>query len=252
MEEDIGNISQVALVTGGSRGIGRAIGLRLAREGMKVAVNYRHDAAAAEEVVGLIRDRHGEAFAVQGSVQSEPDAERIVDAAAERFGRLTVLVNNAGIIRDKYLFMMKESDWRDVIDVNFLGPLFVSRAALRHMLEGNYGRIVNINSVSGVIGAPGQANYAASKAAIIGFTRSLSLEVARNGITVNALAAGYVDTAMTQGFKAEARARYMERIPVRRFADSEEIAAAAAFLCSPEAGYITGQVMTVDGGVSLS
>ena len=246
------SLHRVALVTGGSRGIGRAICVRLALNGMKVAVNYQHNSAAANETVQMIRNAGGEAIVVQGSVQSEIDAERIVNDSCEQFGPISVLVNNAGIVKDKLLFMMKESDWKEVIEVNLFGSMFVSRVALRYMLKERFGRILNISSISGLVGTPGQTNYAASKAGLIGFTRSLAGEVAQFGITVNAIAAGYVDTEMVKTIKPELLEKLVAGIPVRRIATCEEIAGVAAFLCGPEAGYITGQVLPVDGGISIS
>lgn len=243
---------KAALVTGGSRGIGRAICLELARRGARVGVNYNSNAALAEEVVASIVASGGEAFAIQGDV-AEPDAATaMVKATVERFGGLDILVNNAGITRDGLLMRMSDEDWDAVHRTNLRGAFLVTRAAMRPMLRARGGRIINITSVVGVMGNAGQANYAAAKAGLIGFTRSVAREVASRGITVNAVAPGFINTDIITSMTEQATAAVMGQIPLGRIAEPEEVAPVVAFLASDGAGYITGQCIHVDGGMVMA
>lgn len=242
---------KVAVVTGASRGIGRAIALRLASEGASVIVNYVQSAGAAEEVVEAAEAAGGKAVARQADVGQFGEAEALIKFAVERFGDLHILVNNAGITRDGLIMTMSEADWDIVQQTNLKSTFNCSRAAVRHMLRKRYGRIVSITSVSGQMGNPGQTNYSASKAGQIGFTKALAREVASRNITVNAVAAGYVETDIWASVPEASRKAVLGMIPLGRTGRPEEIAAAAAFLASDEAGYVTGHVLSVDGGMAM-
>lgn len=243
-------IDRVALVTGGSRGIGRAVALALAAQGARVAVNYARNAEAAEEVVREITRNGGEAVALQADVADFAAGEALVGAVEARFGRLDVLVNNAGITRDTLLMRMKESDWDDVIHTNLKGMFNCTRAAVRLMVKQRQGRVINIASVSAFAGNPGQANYAAAKAGVIGFTRVLAKEVGSRGVTVNAVAPGFITTDMTAVLPDRVKEEVLARVPAGRFGDPEDVAHAVVFLASPASGYITGQTIVVDGGLT--
>ncbi len=241
---------KVAVVTGGSKGIGRAIALMLAAEGARVMICSRH-LEAAQRVISEILAAGAEGVAVQADMARRSDAEALIQESVERFGRLDILVNNAAVTKDGLVIRMKEEDWDTVLDVNLKGAFFTTRAALRPMLKQQSGRIVNISSVVGLMGNPGQANYVASKAGLIGFTKAVAKEVASRAITVNAVAPGFVKTEMTEGLPEELRAAYLKQIPVGRFGDATEVAALVSFLASAAAGYITGQVISVDGGLRM-
>jgi len=244
--------NRVAVVTGGSRGIGRAIALELAQRGASVIVNYNSKSEAADAVVAEIVKAGGKAFAVQADVAKVDDANNLIKAAIDKFGKIDILVNNAGITRDTLIMMMSEDSWDAVMDTNLKGTFNCSKAAVRHMMKARTGRIVNITSVSGQIGNPGQTNYSASKAGQIGFTKALAREVASRNITINAVAAGYVETDIWQGVPEGARSTLLAMIPLGRKGDPEDIAHAVAFLVSDEASYITGQVLAVDGGMAMA
>jgi 3-oxoacyl-[acyl-carrier protein] reductase len=242
---------KVALVTGGSRGIGRAICLELAAQGAKVVVNYAGSQAAAEAVVAQIKEQGGEALAVQGDVASYEDAEKMVKATLEAFGRVDILVNNAGITRDNLLIRMKEEDWDAVLNTNLKGVFNCTKAVARPMMKQRFGRIINITSVVGVIGNPGQANYVSAKAGVIGLTKSSAKELSSRGITVNAVAPGYIETDMTEKLGEDVKSKLFEAIPLQRLGRPEDIANVVSFLASDKASYITGQVLNVDGGMVM-
>ena len=248
MATAIGLEGKVAVITGGSRGIGRAIAMRLSAEGAKVAICGRN-LEAAEEVVAEIEAAGATGMAVAADVSRESDAEALTQASITRFGRLDILVNNAGITKDGLLVRMKEEDWDTVLDVNLKGAFFTTRAALRPMLRARGGRIVNISSIAGTMGIPGQANYSAAKAGLIGFTKAVAKEVASRSITVNAVAPGFIETEMTAVLPEDRKRIYLSQIPIGRFGDPTEVAALVSFLVSEAAGYITGQVITIDGGL---
>jgi len=236
------------LVTGGSRGIGRAIALELGRHGASVAVGYANSKDAAEEVVAEIIASGGQGFAFGGDVQDPASIEAAVAGVVERFGKIDVLVNNAGITRDRSLAKMSPDEWDAVVQTNLTSVFHMTSRVLPHMVGAGYGRIVNISSVIGMHGNFGQANYAAAKAGIIGFTKAAALELARKGVTVNALAPGFIETEMIAAMPEEVRATILAKIPMGRFGRPEEIAQAVVFLVA-NGEYITGQVIAIDGGL---
>ncbi len=242
---------KVAVVTGASRGIGRGIALRLAQEGCKVVVNYNRSAEAAQSVVDTIREQGGEAIAIQADVSDYQQAQRLIKETLKAFGRVDILVNNAGTTRDQLLLMMKEADWDLVINTNLKSCFNVTKAALRSMMKQRYGRIINITSVVGLAGQAGQSNYAASKAGIIGFTKSLAKEIGSRNITVNAVAPGYIPTDLTNVLPEEMIKEMIALTPLGRAGTVEDVAAAVAFLASDDASFITGHVLTVDGGLVM-
>lgn len=244
-------MKQTAIVTGGSRGIGRAVAVRLAKDGMNLVINYRGNSAAAEETERLCRELGAEVLLVQGDVSRAEDCEKLAAQAKEAFGRVDVLVNNAGITRDGLLARMTEEDFRAVLDVNLVGPWNMMKAVNRIMMKQRYGRIVNLSSVTGLMGNMGQTNYAAAKAGILGMTKSYAREVASRGITVNAVAPGFIDTDMTEAMPEGAKDKINTGIPMGRTGKPEDVAEAVAFLASEQAGYITGEVLRVDGGMAM-
>ncbi len=243
---------QVAVVTGSSRGIGRAIALRLAADGAKLVVNYRSDEAAAKEVVDQIVAGGGEAVAVQADVSQVAEAQALIDSAKKAFGRVDVLVNNAGTTRDTLIMRMSEEDWDLVIDTNLKGTFNCIKAVTRQMMRQREGRIVNISSVAGLGGNPGQANYAAAKAGIIGLTKTVAKELGSRGITCNAVAPGFVPTDLTASLPEDLIQMGIDRTPLGRLGTTEDCAAAVSFLVSSDASFITGQVLAVDGGLAIS
>lgn len=244
-------MKQTAIVTGGSRGIGRAVAVRLAKDGMNLVINYRGNSAAAEETERLCRELGAEVLLVQGDVSRAEDCEKLAAQAKEAFGRVDVLVNNAGITRDGLLARMTEEDFRAVLDVNLVGPWNMMKAVNRIMMKQRYGRIVNLSSVTGLMGNMGQTNYAAAKAGILGMTKSYAREVASRGITVNVVAPGFIDTDMTEAMPEGAKDKIITGIPMGRTGKPEDVAEAVAFLASEQAGYITGEVLRVDGGMAM-
>ncbi len=241
---------QVAIVTGASRGIGRCIALALAAQGARLVVSARNEEALAR-LVDEIKAGGGEAVAVAADVANSDDADRLVATASEKFGRLDILVNNAGITRDGLLLRMKDEDWDAVLDTNLKGAFACTRAAAKVMSKQRFGRIINISSVVGEMGNPGQANYCASKAGLIGLTKSNALELARRNVTVNAITPGFIVTDMTDELSDKQKEELNSQIPLGRLGEADDVAQAVLFLASGQAGYITGQVLGVNGGMYM-
>jgi 3-oxoacyl-[acyl-carrier protein] reductase len=242
---------KAVLVTGASRGIGRAIALYFAGQGAKVAVNYSGSEEKANDVVAEIKKNGGTAFALKADISSSDDVTNMVKSVIDEFGSLDVLVNNAGITRDNLLMRMKEEEWDAVINTNLKGVFLTTKAVSRQMMKQRQGRIINIASIVGVSGNAGQANYVAAKAGVIGLTKTTAKELSSRGITVNAIAPGFIETDMTGKLEDGIKQDMLKNIPLSRFGQPEDIAAAAAFLASDEASYITGQTLHVDGGMVM-
>lgn len=242
---------KVAVVTGSSRGIGAGIAKVLAAQGAKVVVNYRGSADAAQEVATTIKAGGGEATIIQADVSQMDDAQHLIKETIDTYGQIDILVNNAGTTRDKLIMTMKEEDWNQVLQTNLSSVYYCSKAVVRPMMKKRTGRIINITSVVGLAGQAGQTNYAASKAGIVGFTKSLAKEVGSRNITVNAVAPGYVPTALTNILPEEHTQTIVENTPLGRMGTVDDVAAAVLFLASDEAAFITGQVITVDGGLVM-
>lgn len=242
---------RVALVTGGGRGIGRAIALRLAKEGARVAISYRSNDAAAEETAERVRRLGAECETFRGDVALAGDVEALMKGINEVFGAVEILINNAGTRQDNILLRMKDEEFDEVLATNLKGMYLCTRAVLRGMVRARWGRIVNVSSVVGIVGNAGQANYAASKAGMIGFTKSVAREVANRNITVNAVAPGYVETELTGGLPENIKEQILNQVPMSRFGEPQEIAEVVEFLAGEGAAYVTGQTITVDGGMVM-
>lgn len=251
LPEELQNLQgKVAVVTGASRGIGRATALALAAEGAKVVVNYASSSAAADQVVAEISAMGSQAIALAADVSKADQVDAMIEATMAKWGQIDVLVNNAGITRDTLLLRMKPEEWQAVIDLNLTGVFLCTKAVSKIMLKQRSGRIINITSVAGLMGNPGQANYSAAKAGVIGFTKTVAKELATRGITVNAVAPGFIATDMTADLKSD---EILKFIPLGRYGQPEEIAGMIRFLAAdPAAAYITGQVMNVDGGMVMA
>ncbi len=242
---------KTALVTGGSRGIGKAICIRLAKMGFNIVFNYNSKASQADEVVSLCKEQGVDAFAVQANVANSSECTALVKAAMDKYGRIDVLVNNAGITRDNLIMKMSDEDFDAVVDVNLKGAFYMLRDVSKIMLKQKSGHIINISSVVGVMGNAGQVNYSATKAGVIGMTKSLARELASRKITVNAIAPGMIETDMTQAMTDAAKEKVLASIPFNQMGAAEDIANAVAFFASEESKYITGQVLCVDGGMAI-
>ena len=242
---------RVAVVTGGSRGIGRAVCVALAEQGCQIVVNCQHGIEAAEETAALCREKGVDAITVQADVSTQEGCDALFKAVAEAFGRVDILVNNAGVTRDNLIMRLSEQDYDKVLNTNLKGAFLCCKAASRLMMRQRYGRIVNLSSVVGLRGNAGQTAYAASKAGVVGLTKSLAKELASRGVPANAVAPGYIETDMTAALPEASRAAMVQGIPAARPGKPEEVARAVAFLASEESGYITGQVLRVDGGMAM-
>ncbi|HOB70906.1 MAG TPA: 3-oxoacyl-[acyl-carrier-protein] reductase [bacterium] len=242
---------KTAVVTGGYRGIGKAIAIKLASMGANVVINDIGAPETADDTVNELKSFGVEAQAVSANVTVEEEVNGMIAKVIEKFGHIDILVNNAGITRDGLLMKMKESDWQSVLDVNLKGVFLCTKAVVRPMMQQKGGSIVNITSVVGITGNAGQANYSASKAGVIGFTKSIAKEIGSKGVRVNAVAPGFINTKMTEALPEEVKKAYMANIPLKRYGEPEEIAEVVAFLCEDRSRYMTGQVLKVDGGMAL-
>jgi len=242
---------KTALVTGASRGIGREIAIELAKQGANVAVNYAGSESKANEVVDEIKALGKEAFAIKCDVSNSDEVASMVKETVERFGKLDILVNNAGITKDNLLMRMKEEEWDDVININLKGVFLCTKAVTRQMMKQRMGRIINIASIVGVSGNPGQANYVAAKAGVIGLTKTTAKELASRNITVNAIAPGFITTDMTDKLTEDVKTEMLKQIPLARFGEPKDIAKVTAFLASDDASYMTGQTLHIDGGMVM-
>lgn len=244
-------MSKVALITGATRGIGRQIAITLSKEGYHIALNYRKENEELKSIKKEIEENQVECLVVKGDVSNFDDCEELVKQVIEKFGKIDVLVNNAGITKDMLLMRMKKEDFEQVVDVNLIGTFNVTKNVLSYMLKARSGRIINISSVVGISGNAGQTNYAASKAGIIGFTKSLAKEVASRNILVNAIAPGFIETSMTEVLKEEVKEEIAKSIPLKRMGTAQDVANSVKFLTSEDSTYITGQVIQVDGGMLM-
>ena len=244
-------MSKVAFITGATRGIGRAIALELAKEGYNIALNYRTENEALETLKKEISELGVECYPVQGDVSKEEDSERMTKEIIEHFEQIDVLVNNAGITKDNLILRMKEEEFTDVINVNLVGTFNITKNVIKYMTKKRYGKIINLSSVVGISGNAGQSNYAASKAGIIGFTKSIAKELASRNITANAVAPGFIQTDMTNVLKDEIKEAIEGTIPLKRLGTAEDVAKVVKFLASDDSNYITGQVINVDGGMLM-
>jgi acetoacetyl-CoA reductase len=242
--------NKVAIVTGGSRGIGAAISMELAKNGVKIVINYNSKKEIADKMVADIKEIGGEAYAVQADVSNSKDAEKLVKEAVNQFGRVDILVNNAGITRDRTFKKLSEEDWRKVIDVNLNSVYNTTSVALPHLLESDAGRIINISSIIGQAGGFGQTNYAAAKAGLIGYTKSLALELAKSGVTVNAICPGFIGTEMVAAMPENVLEGIVSKVPQRRLGTPAEVASGVVFLCK-DGAYITGQQLNINGGLYM-
>lgn len=242
---------QIAFITGATRGIGKQIAITLAKEGYNIAINYRKENEELKETKEQIESNNVECLAVQGDVSNFEDTEKMVKQIIEKYGKIDVLVNNAGITKDMLLMRMKKEDFENVIDVNLVGTFNITKNVIPYMMKQKSGRIINISSVVGVSGNAGQTNYSASKAGIIGFTKSLAKEVGSRNILVNAVAPGFIETQMTENLKEEMKQEISKTIPLKRMGKAEDVANVVKFLASPDSSYITGQVINIDGGMLM-